>query len=472
ATQAQVIATTSQLDHGRSSSAASTTCSRYRNTNGLAMPPDRYSCAVRVATSTSSPNSSAVLVTRLRGRSIATRLNTASPATTASIGGNGSSIPSPQCTRAMVTSWPTTAIQRTSTSWRRLLALALRCGSSSARSGPAGWAVAGSAWVIVGSGERPSARRMPPCTPRAAASTAGGRAGGHRPWSSPAAGARGRRYHRRMDSPLADVERFLAQTPPFDRLPAAALRRAAGAFQAVYRRAGTVVLRIGERSQTLYLIRRGAVEAHDADGNLAGRYGEGEVFDLQALLGGQPVRFSATLIEDSLLWCMPMSEFDELRAISREFDEYFIRSLEQRPVAALEGRLAGGQAGTLFMTPLGDLVRRGPLSVPPSTPVSGAARTMSEHGVSSLLVGEDGRLDGILTDRDLRNRVVARGLDPSTPVSEVMTPSPLTLEADSPVLSGIVAMAARGIHHLPLVHEGGVVGMVTTRDLLNLQTQH
>lgn len=275
-----------------------------------------------------------------------------------------------------------------------------------------------------------------------------------------------------MDSPLADVERFLAQTPPFDRLPAAALRRAAGAFQAVYRRAGTVVLRIGERSQTLYLIRRGAVEAHDADGNLAGRYGEGEVFDLQALLGGQPVRFSATLIEDSLLWCMPMSEFDELRAISREFDEYFIRSLEQRLVAALEGRLAGGQAGMLFMTPLGDLVRRGPLSVPPSTPVSGAARTMSEHGVSSLLVGEDGRLDGILTDRDLRNRVVARGLDPSTPVSEVMTPSPLTLEADSPVLSGIVAMAARGIHHLPLVHEGGVVGMVTTRDLLNLQTQH
>src|SRR5690606_38458333 len=440
------IATTSQLDHGRSSSAASTTCSRYRNTNGLAMPPDRYSCAVRVATSTSSPNSSAVLVTRLRGRSIATRLNTASPATTASIGGNGSAIPSPQCTRAMVTSWPTTAIQRTSTSWRRLLALALRCGSSSARSGPAGWAVAGSAWVIVGSGERPSARRMPPCTPRAAAPTAGGRAGGHRPWSSPAAGARGRRYHRRMDSPLADVERFLAQTPPFDRLPAAALRRAAGAFQAVYRRAGTVVLRIGERSQTLYLIRRGAVEAHDADGNLAGRYGEGEVFDLQALLGGQPVRFSATLIEDSLLWCMPMSEFDELRAISREFDEYFIRSLEPRTVAARGGRL----------------------SVPPSTPVSGAARTMSEHGVSSLLVGEDGRLDGILTDRDLRNRVVARGLDPSTPVSEVMTPSPLTLEADSPVLSGIVAMAARGIHHLPLVHEGGVVGMVTTRDLLNL----
>src|SRR5690606_36816066 len=71
--------------------------------------------------------------------------------------------------------------------------------------------------------------------------------------------------------------------------------------------------------------------------------------------------------------------------------------------------------------------------------------------------------------------VVRRSPSRSTPLPSstlFRSPSPLTLEADSPVLSGIVAKAARGIHHLPLVHEGGVVGMVTTRDLLNLQTQH
>jgi CBS domain-containing protein len=275
-----------------------------------------------------------------------------------------------------------------------------------------------------------------------------------------------------MDSPLADVEGFLAQTPPFDGLAPPQLRRAAAAFEAVYRRSGTEVLRIGEANDTLWLVRRGAVETRDGAGNLVGRYGEGESFGLQSLLGARPVRFRAVLIEDSLLWCMPRTAFDDLRAASRAFDDFYIRSLEQRLVGALEGSAAGKQTATLFLTPLSQLARRAPISVPRATPVAEAARAMSAHGVSSLLVGEGGELEGILTDRDLRNRVLAQGRDPSTPVSEVMTSAPLTLDADSPVLSAIVAMAGRGIHHLPLVREGAVVGMVTTRDLLSLQTHH
>ncbi|WP_202841415.1 DUF294 nucleotidyltransferase-like domain-containing protein [Luteimonas saliphila] len=275
-----------------------------------------------------------------------------------------------------------------------------------------------------------------------------------------------------MDSPLADVERFLAQTPPFDGLEPAALRRAAASFEAVYRRSGTEILRIGERNDTLFLIRRGAVETHDGQGNLIGRYGEGESFGLQSLLGGRPTRFRATLIEDSLLWLMPKADFDDLRAGSRAFDDFYIRSLEERLVGALQESAAGKQSATLFLAPLSELSRRAPISVPRGTPVADAARVMSEHGVSSLLVGEGGEVEGILTDRDLRNRVLARGREPTTPVQEVMTPAPLTLDADSPVLSGIVAMAGRGIHHLPLTRDGGVVGMVTTRDLLSLQTHH
>jgi CBS domain-containing protein len=275
-----------------------------------------------------------------------------------------------------------------------------------------------------------------------------------------------------MSNPLADVESFLQQTPPFDLLDAQLLRRAAAAFEAVYRRSGTELLEIGAQNDQLFLIRRGAVEAHDKDDNLVGRFGEGESFGLQSLLTGKPVRFRVRLIEDGLLWMMPRSAFDQLRAASQAFDTFYIRSLEDRLMSAIQSGPGRSRTQTLFMTPMGELVAREPVMVPPHTTIAAAAKRMSEQGISSLLIHEDDRVTGIITDRDLRNRVLAQGRDPAQAVTSIMTADPLTLDASTPVLAGILAMAGRGIHHLPLARDGRVVGMVTTRDLMSLQTHH
>ena len=273
-----------------------------------------------------------------------------------------------------------------------------------------------------------------------------------------------------MSNPLADVEKFLEETPPFDLLDPALRRRAAAAIEAVYRRKGAVLLEIGDVNDTLYIIRRGAVDAHDRHGNFVDRYGEGESFGLQSLLTGKPVRFRITLIEDGLVWMMPRAAFDSLRSSSTEFDSHYIRSLEERLISAALPRSSSGQ--TLFMTPMSQLVSREPIVVTPETTIAEAARRMSQHGVSSLLVDTGDGACGIVTDRDLRNRVLAQGRDPAQPVATIMTAEPLTLDASSPLLEGILAMAGRGIHHLPLTRDGHVVGMVTTRDLMTLQTQH
>jgi CBS domain-containing protein len=275
-----------------------------------------------------------------------------------------------------------------------------------------------------------------------------------------------------MSNPLADVETFLQQTPPFDLLEPQLLSRAAAAFEAVYRRKGTELLEIGSQNDQLYLIRRGAVEAHDQDDNLVMRFGEGESFGLQSLLTGKPVRFRVTLIEDGLLWIMPRTAFDELRAASQAFDTFYIRSLDDRLTLALQPGAGRSRTQTLFMTPMGELVAREPIMVSPDTSIAAAAKRMSEHGISSLLIHEDDRVTGIITDRDLRNRVLAQGRDPAEPVTSIMTADPLTLDASTPVLGGILAMAGRGIHHLPLARGDRVVGMVTTRDLMSLQTHH
>ena len=273
-----------------------------------------------------------------------------------------------------------------------------------------------------------------------------------------------------MSSALADVEKFLEEMPPFDLLEPPLRRRAAAAIEAVYRRKGAVMLEIGDLNQMLYIVRRGAVEAHDRQGNFVDRYGEGESFGLQSLLTGNPVRFRITLIEDGLVWMMPRAAFDVLRANSPEFAAHYLRSLEERLVSAMQPRSSSGQ--TLFMTPMGELVRREPITVAPDTTIAEAARKMSANGVSSLLVNDGDDLCGIVTDRDLRNRVLAQGRDPAEAIATIMTREPLILDASSPVLEGILAMAGRGIHHLPLMREQRVVGIVTTRDLMSLQTQH
>jgi CBS domain-containing protein len=273
-----------------------------------------------------------------------------------------------------------------------------------------------------------------------------------------------------MSSALADVEKFLAEMPPFDLLDPPLRRRAAASIEAVYRRKGAVLLEIGDSNNMLHIVRRGAVEAHDRQGNFVDRYGEGESFGLQSLLSGNPVRFRITLIEDGLIWMMPRAAFDVLRANSPEFAAHYLRSLEERLVSAMQPRNSSGQ--TLFMTPMGELIRREPITVAPDTTIAEAARKMSAHGVSSLLVNDGDNLCGIVTDRDLRNRVLAKGRDPADAVATIMTPEPLILDASSPLLEGILAMAGRGIHHLPLMRDQRVVGIVTTRDLMTLQTQH
>lgn len=274
-----------------------------------------------------------------------------------------------------------------------------------------------------------------------------------------------------MNPALADVEKFLAATPPFDRLDPPLRQRAAAAIEAIYRRKGTVLLEIGDANERLHIIRRGAVEAHDRLGNLIDRYGEGESFGVQSLLTGKPVRFRITLIEDGLVWILPRAAFDALRAASPEFDKQYIRSLEERLVSGVQ-QPAHSSGPELFMTAMGELVRRGPVVVTPDTTIAAAARQMSEHGVSSLLVNEGDTVRGIVTDRDLRNRVLAQGRDPSQSVAAIMSTELVTQDASRPVLEGIIAMAGRGIHHLPLTRNGCVIGMLTTRDLMTLQTSH
>jgi CBS domain-containing protein len=101
--------------------------------------------------------------------------------------------------------------------------------------------------------------------------------------------------------------------------------------------------------------------------------------------------------------------------------------------------------------------------------VRDVARYMTERRVGAVAVLEGSRLAGIVSERDIMGRVVARSLDPDrTPVSEVMTRDLVVAHAGDSHEDGLRTMKQAGCRHLPVVEEGKLVGMVSQRDLLQI----
>jgi CBS domain-containing protein len=100
-----------------------------------------------------------------------------------------------------------------------------------------------------------------------------------------------------------------------------------------------------------------------------------------------------------------------------------------------------------------------------------AARFMMEHNIGALPVLRNGELAGILSERDIMNRVVAVGRTPgTTAVSEVMTAKPRAVAADESVEECLFIMQEFGFRHLPIMDGEELKGVVSLRDVLMHQT--
>jgi len=120
------------------------------------------------------------------------------------------------------------------------------------------------------------------------------------------------------------------------------------------------------------------------------------------------------------------------------------------------------------MTTLRHLVKdRRVYSVEATRTVLEAARYMMEHNVGAVPVLRNGELVGILSERDIMNRVVAVGRTPgTTAVSEVMTANPRAVPADETIEECLFIMREFGFRHLPIVEGKELKGLVSLRDVL------
>jgi CBS domain-containing protein len=268
---------------------------------------------------------------------------------------------------------------------------------------------------------------------------------------------------------MQDVAEFLRVYEPFSGLEDADIERLAGCAKVESVTAGTIIFGQGDPPpDAIRLIRRGSVELVD-EGRVLDRLEKGEMFGQAWMFSGLPAGWEARAREDTL--CYAFAAEDVLHALRGLAGLRFVaRSLLLLPRPGDPD--VSDARGDHAEQPAKGLIGEHPPICEPRVPVREAARRMAEHGATSLLVRlEDGNL-GIVTDHDLRSRVLADGLSPDTPVREVVTTPVVTAGAEDASTELMHSMLDHGIRHLPVLSATDeLLGVVTDLDLLAAQAR-
>ena len=267
-----------------------------------------------------------------------------------------------------------------------------------------------------------------------------------------------------------EVARFLREYPPFDALEPDDVERVAATAEVEFHRAGTTIFSQGaEPVEYLRVVRSGAVEIV-YHGRVLDLLGPGELFGQASMLSGFPTGFEARAAEDTLCYRISAEVARELLAAPAGL-RFVARSLLE-PWAEAAGPPSTPAVDDPANQPVGALLHDDPVICVPETPIRQAAQRMAAAPATSVVVELGGGALGILTDRDLRTRVVAEGLSTDAPVAAAMSAPAYTCGPEALGGEVLLEMLDRGFRHFPVVSATGqILGVVADMDIVAAQTR-
>ncbi|MCB5161103.1 DUF294 nucleotidyltransferase-like domain-containing protein [Marinomonas algarum] len=287
---------------------------------------------------------------------------------------------------------------------------------------------------------------------------------------------------------IPEVQHFMAMTPPFSSLSSVEQKQVLKGVSMEYIRQGEALSLIDDRA-TLYLIRRGACEIRNPQGGLVDQIADGECFGVSSVLAHNPDGLQVVAMEDSLVYRFNKTHFTEMLEQNEAFGLFFEYtrhhrqrklSLSQKasPLKEPDPKEPSQDNPTQLdptsysslSTPITHLMSRSLVTAAQGDTVQKVAAQMTQARVSSVLLLDEQGLSGIVTDRDLRSRVLALGGTANMTIGEIMTAHPVCLSADTLMIQAQLVMSEHNIHHLPVVDDNNTpIGIVTVTDLLRQQ---
>jgi len=263
---------------------------------------------------------------------------------------------------------------------------------------------------------------------------------------------------------MEDIAGFLGSHPPFDVVDPDELARIAALTETEVVPRGTAIFAQGAGPvESVWMVRSGSVEVVH-DGRVLDLLDPGELFGQASMISGLPTGFEARAAQDTVCYRIPAGVLRPLLA-RPDVLRFVARSIADRPAA---GQPAAERAFPAEGR-VDALIRTSPVLCQGDEPVREAARRMTDRGVSAVVVRLPASF-GIMTDRDLRRRVIGDGLSPDAPVSAAMTAPAYTVTGDRLASDVLLDMLERNVHHIPVLSASGqVLGVVDDGDLVAAQ---
>jgi len=280
-----------------------------------------------------------------------------------------------------------------------------------------------------------------------------------------------------MQAEQTEVLDFFRRHPPLLDLPEKVLEKVANNVEVAYYRAQSAILQLGQDNHQWYVIRSGAVEVFRRDGQLYNRLGEGGFFGEQSLMLNRPVRFPVTALEDTLVYLISEETFNYLFDNFEDFADF----VEVEDATRLRQSISRREdANELLTARVDTLITALPLTVPSTITVHEAAIRMTEENLSSVLVINDEqpsnqqqpKIIGLVTDLDIRRRLVANGLSSETPVTDIMTTELIYVQSHQFVFEAMMLMLKHNVQHLPVLRKTQPIGLISHLDILRYESQN
>lgn len=280
---------------------------------------------------------------------------------------------------------------------------------------------------------------------------------------------------------IEDVISFLKNAPPFQFLDEDELKGIASTLTMEFYPKNTLILRQGDKNiDALRIIKKGAVKVFIKNASneeiVVDYRGEGDNFGLWSIVSNEGQKTNVVATEDTICYLLNNNEVLRLLDKNAVFTEYFLKSHLAKYIdrAYREMRskslFYGGSDRLLFTTRIEDIVSRGAITAKEDILIQEAAQIMAKNKISSLIIVDEKSIPvGIVTDRDLREKVVAKGRDVNDLVSTIMSLPLIRVDANDYCFEAVLKMIKHNIHHILVIKNGELQGVITNHDLMLLQ---
>lgn len=265
------------------------------------------------------------------------------------------------------------------------------------------------------------------------------------------------------------VSDFISASAPFDLLASSEILLLANHATIIYITENNKHTVLAEHLENVFLVQSGQYSVKDSDSETR-HVGEGDYFGVASIIDGVNYPLEITVNQPGLLYCWPHS------AISIFFKHQSVQQFFKHLVGdTLKNSAASQNQSRWLYTPVSDVLTQSVICATEDSPIVDVAQLMTEKNISSVLVSKpvsgEHILTGIVTDKDIRVRAVAKQIPLQTAIKSIMTERPVTITPSRTLFDALALMNEHHIQHLPVVDDFShkPLGMICGSDIVRQQ---